>query len=180
MYEGGNPQDLRCPTYALKLIGCDALVVTSAVGSLRPEVGPGELVCVTDHINMQPASPLVGVNDEIGPRFTSMVDAYDPSLRAALHAAAERSTVKLHDGVFLATMGPMFETPAEIKAYRCVLGTHGTHAAVVGWGGGFLTRAYFSLSLSFSLLHTLRRTLGADVVGMSCVVEMTVNIYFCH
>ena len=135
MYEGGNPQDLRTPTYALKLIGCDALVVTSAVGSLHEDVGPGALVCVSDHINMQPASPLVGANDEIGPRFTSMVDAYDPTLRAALHAAAQRTEVQLHDGVFLATMGPMFETPAEIRAYR---------------------------------------TLGADVVGMSCVVEVTV------
>lgn len=109
---------MRCPVYSLKGIGCDTLLMTTAVGSLRQEVGPGELVLVTDHINMQGCHPLVGPNDPIGTRFPSLIDAYDPTLRASLHECGKEHGVALHDGVYLACTGPSFETPAEIRAYR--------------------------------------------------------------
>jgi xanthosine phosphorylase len=116
MYEGVDPQALRIPTYALKLIGCDTLLLTTAVGSTRMESGPGSLVAITDHINLQARNPLIGPNDPIGDRFPSLLDAYDPELRAKLHEAASESDVTLRDGVYLANLGPSFETPAEIRA----------------------------------------------------------------
>ena len=94
-------------------------MLTNAAGSLRPEAGPGSLVCLSDHINMLGFNPLTGPNDDAaGPRFPSLRDAYDPELRARLHAAADALGTELHDGVYLAVSGPSFETPAEIRAFR--------------------------------------------------------------
>jgi xanthosine phosphorylase len=94
-------------------------VLTNAAGSLRPEVGPGRLMAVADHINLTGTNPLVGPNDDaIGPRFPSLRDAYDPALRAGLHAAADAEGIDLAEGVYLAVSGPSFETPAEIEAFR--------------------------------------------------------------
>lgn len=118
LYEGVDPQMLRVPIYALRLIGCEALFITSAVGSLREEVGPAELVMLTDHINLQCRNPLIGPNDVIGTRFPSLMDAYDPGLRTVLSNCARETNVALHEGVYLATLGPSFETPAEIRAFR--------------------------------------------------------------
>jgi len=118
LYEGGNPEKVRCPVYTLKGIGCDVLLMTTAVGSLREDVGPGQLVTVTDHINFQGCHPLVGPNDPIGTRFPSLIDAYDPKLRELLHQSAQEEEVPLYDGVYLACTGPSFETPAEIRAFR--------------------------------------------------------------
>jgi xanthosine phosphorylase len=76
-------------------------------------------MAISDHINMLGVNPLTGPNDEvIGPRFPSLRDAYDPELRAVLHAAAEDLDIALAEGVYLATAGPSFETPAEIRAFR--------------------------------------------------------------
>ena len=121
LYEGLDPAKLRVPIYMLKQIGCEALMLTTAVGSTRDTVGPGELVCVTDHINLQARNPLIGPNDDsMGDRFPSLLDCYDPALRAVLHeeAAALDPPVRLEDGVYLAGLGPSFETPAEIRAFR--------------------------------------------------------------
>ena len=82
-------------------------MLTNAAGSLRPEAGPGSLVCLTDHINLMGFNPLIGPNDDAaGPRFPSLRDAYDPELRARLHAAADALGTELHDGVYLAVAGP--------------------------------------------------------------------------
>ena len=122
LYEGGDPDELRVPVRALRAAGASVLVLTNAAGSLRPSVGPGSLMAITDHINMQGANLLMGPNDDaIGPRFPSLRDAYDPGLLAALRASAENVGVELAEGVYLAVSGPSFETPAEIRAYR-VLG----------------------------------------------------------
>jgi xanthosine phosphorylase len=122
LYEGGDPEALRVPVRALRAAGASVLVLTNAAGSLRPEVGPGSLMAITDHINMQGANLLVGPNDDaIGPRFPSLRDAYDPALLASLRASADRTGISLAEGVYLAVGGPSFETPAEIRAYR-VLG----------------------------------------------------------
>jgi xanthosine phosphorylase len=121
-YEGGDPAAMAAPVRALRHAGAEALLLTNAAGSLRPEVGPGRLMAIADHINLLGTNPLTGPNDDaVGPRFPSLRDAYDPALRAALHAAAERAGVPLAEGVYLATPGPSFETPAEIRAFR-VLG----------------------------------------------------------
>jgi xanthosine phosphorylase len=119
VYEGGDPGAMRGPVRALRRAGAEALLVTNAAGSLRPEVGPGSLMAISDHINMLGVNPLTGPNDDaVGPRFPSLRDAYDPELRRGLHASADALGIPLADGVYLATPGPSFETPAEIRAFR--------------------------------------------------------------
>jgi xanthosine phosphorylase len=119
LYEGADPDGLRTPVRALRQAGAEVLVLTNAAGSLRPEVGPGSLMAITDHINLTGVNLLLGPNDdEIGPRFPSLRDAYDPGLLGALREAAARTGVELAEGVYLAVTGPSFETPAEIRAYR--------------------------------------------------------------
>ena len=119
VYEGGDLDRIRTPVRALRAAGAEILLLTNAAGSLRPEAGPGSLVCLTDHINMLGFNPLTGPNDDAaGPRFPSLRDAYDPDMRARLHAAADALGIELHDGVYLAVAGPSFETPAEIRAFR--------------------------------------------------------------
>jgi xanthosine phosphorylase len=119
VYEGGDPGAMRAPVRALRQAGAEAVLVTNAAGSLRADVGPGRLMAIADHINLLGVNPLTGPNDEaVGSRFPSLRDAYDPQLRARLHAAASRLGIDLADGVYLATAGPSFETPAEIRAFR--------------------------------------------------------------
>jgi xanthosine phosphorylase len=119
VYEGGDPGAMRGPVRQLKAAGAEALLVTNAAGSLNADVGPGSLMAISDHINMLGVNPLTGANDDaIGPRFPSLRDAYDPELRAILREAAGRLGIALAEGVYLATAGPSFETPAEIRAFR--------------------------------------------------------------
>ena len=119
VYEGGDPGAMRGPVRALRDAGAEAMLVTNAAGSLRPEVGPGALMAISDHINLLGVNPLTGPNDDaVGPRFPSMRDAYDPELRATLHHGAAELGIALAEGVYLATAGPSFETPAEIRAFR--------------------------------------------------------------
>jgi len=119
VYEGGDPGAMRGPVRALKAAGAEALFVTNAAGSLNAEVGPGSLMAISDHISMLGVNPLTGPNDDaIGPRFPGLRDAYDPELRALVHESAESLGVTLAEGVYLATAGPSFETPAEIRAFR--------------------------------------------------------------
>jgi purine-nucleoside phosphorylase len=119
LYEGGDPAPRVTPVRALAAAGAEVLVLTNAAGSLRPEVGPGRLMAISDHINLTGHNPLIGPNDDaIGPRFPSLAGAYDPALLAALHASADALDVDLAEGVYLAVSGPSFETPAEIRAAR--------------------------------------------------------------
>jgi xanthosine phosphorylase len=118
-YEGKGADVMTSAIRTFKLCGCEALLLTCAAGSLRADAGPGSLVALTDHINMLPGNPLVGPNDDrFGPRFMSMANAYDAGLRRQLHAVADRLSIVLQDGVYLATSGPSFETPAEIRMMR--------------------------------------------------------------
>ena len=119
LYEGAAPAAIAGLIRPLKLIGCEALVVISAAGSLRADVGPGRLMLVADHINLQGVNPLSGPNDpRFGPRFPDMTVAYTQDLRRRLHPAARRLRIDLAEGVYAAVLGPSFETPAEIRALR--------------------------------------------------------------
>jgi xanthosine phosphorylase len=119
LYEGVDLERLRTPVRALCAAGAEILVLTSAAGSLRAEIGPGRLMLITDHINMTGVNVLAGPNaDDLGPRFPSLRDAYDPALRAEMLAAADDLGIELAQGVYLAVSGPSFETPAEIRAFR--------------------------------------------------------------
>ena len=118
LYEGASGSDVRQYIRTLKLIGCEIVVLTNAAGSLRREVGAGSLMMLTDHINLQPLNPLQGANDDaFGPRFPPLEDAYDRDLQARLRAAAGVAGLTLHEGVYLACLGPSFETPAEVRAF---------------------------------------------------------------
>lgn len=119
-YEGlAHFETVKTYVRTLKLLGCDYFLATNASGSLREEVGPGELMLITDHINFQPGNPLVGANqDEFGPRFLPLDNAYDFDLRERLLAIAKQNQVSLHQGVYISVLGPNYETAAEIKAFR--------------------------------------------------------------
>lgn len=118
-YEGNGFEALKTAIRALKLVGCDTLLLTCAAGSLRTEVGPGRLMAISDHINLLGANPLTGPNDEsFGPRFPSLTDAWDPALRARLRRAAVAAGIDLAEGVYAAVPGPSFETPAEIRMLK--------------------------------------------------------------
>ncbi|HWE58916.1 MAG TPA: purine-nucleoside phosphorylase [Solirubrobacteraceae bacterium] len=123
LYEGGPIDELRAPVRWLKTAGAEILVQTNAAGSLRPELGPGSLMAITDHINLTGISVLIGPNDDsIGPRFPAMGRAYDPELLAELRAAAAEQSVALAEGVYTGWSGPAFETAAEIRAIRILGG----------------------------------------------------------
>ncbi|MFQ5533381.1 MAG: purine-nucleoside phosphorylase [Sphingomonadales bacterium] len=118
-YEGQGLDAMVVLVRTLKALGVKTLVLTNAAGSLNPEVGPGSLMALTDHINFAGVNPLIGPNDdEIGPRFPDMTGAYDSELRQTLFAAAADEGVHLNEGAYLMVSGPNFETPAEIGAFR--------------------------------------------------------------
>lgn len=131
LYEGGSCRKVLVPIYTMKMLGCKFFLATTAVGSLRNDVGPGSIVSITDHINMQGSNPLVGLNDLIGPRFPSLLNAYDLDLKEIMHNCALQKNIKLNDGVYLATTGPSFETPAEIRAFK-ILGADVVGMSLVG------------------------------------------------
>jgi xanthosine phosphorylase len=150
-YEGGDALHRITPVRALRAAGAEILVLTNAAGSLRPEVGPGRLMAITDHINLTGHNPLAGPNDEaIGPRFPSLRDAYDPALRAELHVAADELGIDLADGVYLAVSGPSFETPAEIRAFRILgadaVGMSTVHETILARHAGLRVAAISAIS----------------------------------
>lgn len=112
-YERGEAAAMRGPLAAARALGAGSLLLTNASGSLRPSVGPGSLVMLSDHINLSGFNPLIGEASDA--RFVPMTDAYDPALRAALRAAAAEAGLPLHEGVYAWFSGPSFETPAEVR-----------------------------------------------------------------
>jgi len=116
VYEGPDSWRLKVMIRTMRALGCEILFLTNAAGSMRLEVGAGELVMINDHINFMGGNPLVGPNeDHFGPRFVDLEDCWDPQLRQILRDCAGETGVTLHEGVFAGWMGPAFETPAEIR-----------------------------------------------------------------
>jgi purine-nucleoside phosphorylase len=113
LYEGHSPDVVVRGVRALARWGVERLILTCSVGGISPGFDPGTLVSVSDHINLQGCSPLVG--PAFGTRFPDMTFAYDPALRGALVAAAETVGAPMREGVLAAVMGPSYETPAEIR-----------------------------------------------------------------
>ncbi len=121
LYEGLPPATVVFGVRVLGRLGVRSLVLTNACGAIDPSVEPGRLVAISDHLNLQGTSPLVGPNDEsLGPRFPDMTDAYDPAYRTLARDAATRIGLELGEGVYAAWLGPAFETPAEIKMMRAL------------------------------------------------------------
>jgi len=121
LYEGVSADRAVFGVRVLGRLGVRTLVVTNAAGGINETFRPGMLVLISDHVNLQGTSPLVGPNDEeLGSRFPDMNDAYDPELRRLAREAADRLGLELPEGVYAAWLGPQFETPAEIRFMRAI------------------------------------------------------------
>lgn len=119
-YEKGRADAMRLPLEVLAALGAEALIATNAAGSLRPDLRPGDLMLLSDHINFSGLNPLIG--EPTDARFVPMTEAHDPGLRRALREAAKGEGVALAEGVYAWYSGPSFETPAEIRAIRTLGG----------------------------------------------------------
>jgi purine-nucleoside phosphorylase len=119
-YESGNPRAMLLPLQVLRELGAVQLILTNAAGSMRPDIPPGNVMLLSDHINYNGLNPLIG--EKTDARFVPMTDAHDPDLRTALKAAAERKGVPLPEGVYCWYSGPSFETPAEIRMLKLLGG----------------------------------------------------------
>jgi len=121
LYEGAPPSAITAPVRALRALGIRLLVLTNAAGAIRPDLAVGDVALIADHINALATNPLVGPNDDaVGTRFVDLSAVYDCELRARVAAVAERRGIRLPSAVYLATLGPCFETPAEIRAFGVI------------------------------------------------------------
>jgi purine-nucleoside phosphorylase len=116
-YEGHPMDQITFPVRVLAAYGIRDLVLTNAAGGLKRRQRPGDFMLVTDHINLMPDNPLRGVARKGLPNFVDLTRVYDPRLRGLLRQAARRARARLDSGVYLATSGPSYETPAEIRAF---------------------------------------------------------------
>jgi len=157
LYEGIGADRVAFGVRVLGALGIRSLVVTNASGGINPDFEPGQLVLISDHVNLQGTSALVGPNDEsLGPRFPDMSDAYDPELRARAQEAAARLGLELGEGIYAAWLGPQFETPAEIRFMRAV--------------GGDLA------GMSTVQEVIVARHMGIRVLGISVVTNMAAGL----
>jgi purine-nucleoside phosphorylase len=119
-YEGYPASEVGFGVRVVAALGVRTLIVTNAAGGVDPALQPGEIVAISDHINLTSASPLTGPNDErLGPRFVDMTDAYDPALRALAVAAAPAAVGRpLREAIYAGMAGPAYETPAEVRLLR--------------------------------------------------------------
>lgn len=122
-YQGYSGYETVFPVRLAALLGVKVLILTNASGGLRPEHRPGDLVLLSDHINLTGLNPLRGqLPSEWGPRFPDMVGAYDPALRGLTHRLADEHGVPLRDGVYAGLAGPTYETPAEVRMLQTLGG----------------------------------------------------------
>ena len=123
-YEGYSMAEATLPVRVMQRLGIQILVVTNAAGGVNPAYQPGEVMLISDHINMvgmNGLNPLIGPNlEEFGPRFPDMSQAYDRSLRTIARQVAEENRIVLHEGVYIGLSGPSFETPADLRFLRMI------------------------------------------------------------
>ncbi len=136
-YEGYLMSEVVFPEYVMAGLGIKTLILTNAVGSMNEQIPINSFVCIRDHINCTGHNPLIGSQyNYIGKRFISLNNLYDKDLRALAKKIATELGVSLYDGVFVQTMGPSYETPAEIRSYRIMGGdTCGMSTAVEAIAG---------------------------------------------
>jgi purine-nucleoside phosphorylase len=159
-YEGHRPEAVTFPMRVMGALGIRAVILTNAAGGISERYRIGQLVLISDHINMMGWNPLVGVNEarfgfrrpHCGLRFFDMSEAYSKRLRELAVRATELDGEKLDEGVYLAVSGPSFETPAEIRAFRAL------GATLVG--------------MSTVPETIVARHMGMEVLGISCVTNL--------
>ena len=121
-YEGYTMDKVTFPVRVMKLLGVEKLIVTNAAGGVNKDFTPGDLMLITDHINMM-GNPLIGANDErFGPRFPDMSTAYDKEFQQMARTVAADLNIAIQEGVYLGLTGPTYETPAEIRMIRTLGG----------------------------------------------------------
>jgi purine-nucleoside phosphorylase len=156
-YEGYSAAEVVFPIRVLKQLGITTLVVTNACGGIRDGLKIGDLVLISDHINLTGTNPLIGRNESrFGERFFDMTEPYSPRLRKLAHATADKQGFAMPEGVYISVTGPSYETPAEIRAFR-TLG-----ADLVG----------------MSTVHEViaARHMNIEVLGISCVTNLAAGI----
>lgn len=117
-YEGYSMKESTFPVRVMKAVGVKTLFVSNAAGGMNPDFKIGDLMIITDHINLFPEHPLRGKNyEELGPRFPGMVDAYSPRLIEKCREIAKANDIRVVEGVYVGTQGPTFETPAEYRYF---------------------------------------------------------------
>ena len=122
-YEGYDMKQVTFPVRVFQAIGVSTLFVSNAAGGMNKEFKVGDIMTITDHINLFPENPLRGKNySELGPRFPAMTEAYDPGLMAEADTVASNLGIRLMHGVYVGTPGPTFETPAEYEYFRVIGG----------------------------------------------------------
>lgn len=123
-YEGYTMQELTLPVRVMQRLGVEVIIVTNAAGAIRPDFAPGDVMLITDQLNligMAGLSPLRGANlDELGERFPDMSRAYDLQLMDQARQVAAREQITLHEGVYACLAGPSFETPADLRFLRTI------------------------------------------------------------
>ena len=152
-YEGYNMKEATFPVRVMKAVGVKTLFVSNAAGGMNPNFKIGDLMIITDHINFFPEHPLRGKNfDELGPRFPGMVDVYSPRLNKMVREIARANDIRLVEGVYVATQGPSYETPAEYRFF---------------WRMG-------ADAVGMSTVHEVivARHAGLEVFGMSVITDI--------
>ena len=156
-YEGNTAQEVAFPVWIMHEIGVETLITTNAAGAINETFVPGDFCVMTDHINFTGRNPVVGTDpDGIAFRFFSMKDAYDPELRTLALSVAKREGIAVREGVYLGLLGPSFETPAEIRAFRI-------------WGAD-------TVAMSVCEEVIAARHVGMRVLGMSLVSNMACGV----
>ena len=155
-YEGHAMAVVTAPMRLYAALGVQAVLHTNAAGALNPAHTVGDLMVICDHLNFTGTNPLIGPNLAPGLRFPDMSAAYDPALRAQLHAAAAGLGQRLQEGVYIGVLGPSYETPAEIRAFRA-------------WGAD-------AVGMSTVPEVIAARHAGLRVAGVSCLCNMAAGI----
>ena len=155
-YEGYPANAVVFAVRTLAELGIRVLILTNAAGGIRLDLRQGQLVLISDHINLSGLNPAAGPLLGGRPRFFDMTEAYSRSLRELAHAAAAADGVYITEGVYLGVLGPSFETPAEIRAFRMM------GADLVG--------------MSTTLETIAARQAGVEVLGISCVTNMAAGV----
>ncbi|KRE98266.1 purine nucleoside phosphorylase [Paenibacillus sp. Soil766] len=156
-YEGYGAETVSFPVRVMKELGVQTLIVTNAAGGINESYQVGDLMVISDHLNMTFRNPLIGPNDSaLGVRFPDMSEAYSKRLRKLAHDVAATQDFKLQEGVYVGLLGPNYETPAEIRMFRTL-------------GGD-------SVGMSTVPEVIVARHAGIEVLGFSCISNMASGI----
>ncbi|MDU0199891.1 MULTISPECIES: purine-nucleoside phosphorylase [Paenibacillus] len=156
-YEGYGAETVSFPVRVMKELGVETLIVTNAAGGINESYQVGDLMVISDHLNLTYRNPLIGPNDSaLGVRFPDMSEAYSKRLRKLAHDVAASQDFKLQEGVYVGLLGPNYETPAEIRMFRTL-------------GGD-------SVGMSTVPEVIVARHAGIEVLGFSCISNMASGI----